>query len=122
MAKPFMLTSAPTNSFDGWFWPPFTAEPDKVRNQGCQMVYFQTKNPNLVKFWNVYAMEDVGVLYGHLVNFTAIGYNYWLFAIIHFHVLVCCSKKYLATLFGMRLRTTTLQHSGWNRSNWPYPC
>jgi hypothetical protein len=66
------------------------------------MVYFQTKNPNLGKFWNVHAMEDVGVLYGHLVNFTAIGYNYWLFAIIHFHVLVCCSKKYLATLFGMR--------------------
>jgi Leu/Phe-tRNA-protein transferase len=31
-------------------------------NQGCQMVYFQTKNPNLEKFWS--AMKDI---YGHAV-------------------------------------------------------
>jgi hypothetical protein len=34
------------------------------------MVYFQTKNPNLDKFWSL-AMEDVGVFYCHLVYFAA---------------------------------------------------
>jgi hypothetical protein len=37
--------------------------------QGCQMVYFKTKL-NLVKFWKVFAMRDVGLFYGHLVSFT----------------------------------------------------
>jgi hypothetical protein len=36
---------------------------------------FQTKNPNLGKFWRVYqAMGDVGIFYGHLVYFMAIWY------------------------------------------------
>jgi hypothetical protein len=35
------------------------------------MVYFQTKNRNLGKFWK---MEDFVVLYGHFVYFTAILY------------------------------------------------
>jgi hypothetical protein len=37
-------------------------------NQGCQMVYFQTKNPTLGKFLRVLhrAIEDVGIFYGHL--------------------------------------------------------
>jgi hypothetical protein len=38
-------------------------------SQGCQMVYFQTKNPDLGKFLEVYAIEDVGILYGRLVCF-----------------------------------------------------
>jgi hypothetical protein len=25
--------------------------------QGCQMVYFQTKNPNLCKFWRVLKLQ-----------------------------------------------------------------
>jgi hypothetical protein len=41
------------------------------RNQGCQMVHFQTKNPNSGKFL---AMTDVGILYGHLVYFMPIWY------------------------------------------------
>jgi hypothetical protein len=37
--------------------------------QGCQMVYFQTKNPNLDKFWMVVQyVEDVGIFCGHSVN------------------------------------------------------
>jgi hypothetical protein len=49
-------------------------------NQGCQMVYFQTKNPNLGKFWMalewkmlVYFMtisnilRPFGIIYGRLV-------------------------------------------------------
>jgi hypothetical protein len=52
----------------------------KKSNQGCQMVCFQTKNPNSGKFWNVlqwkmlvYFMETWSILrsfaifYGHLV-------------------------------------------------------
>jgi hypothetical protein len=40
--------------------------------QGCQMAYFQTKNPNLGKFRRAFAMKDVGIFYGHLVYFPAI--------------------------------------------------
>jgi hypothetical protein len=48
-------------------------------------------------------MEDVGILYGHLVYFKAIWCILWAFGIfyvfgIFFAVLVCCTKKNLATL------------------------
>jgi hypothetical protein len=43
------------------------------RNQGCQMVYFQTKNPNVGKFWSVLGrLENVGIFYGHLEYFVNI--------------------------------------------------
>jgi hypothetical protein len=71
--------------------------------QGCQMVYFQTKSPNLGKFWRVlqwkmlvYFMSvwnislPFAILYGHLVHFLLIWYI--------FSVLVCSSKSNLATL------------------------
>jgi hypothetical protein len=45
------------------------------------------------------AVEDDGVFL-HLVYFTAIWYN--LFGIL-FPVLVCCTKKNLATLFEMEV-------------------
>jgi hypothetical protein len=36
--------------------------------QGCQIVYFQTRNINFGEFWRVLlSMEDVGIFYGHLV-------------------------------------------------------
>jgi hypothetical protein len=72
-------------------------------NQGCQMVYFQTKNPNLGKFlsaldgkmliyfeaiWNI--LQTFGIFYGHLLHFVFI----WSF----FPVLVSCTKNNLATL------------------------
>jgi hypothetical protein len=58
----------------------------KRRNQGCQMVYFQTKNPNLGKYWSdldwkmlIYFMavcnilRALGILYNdHLVQFVPI--------------------------------------------------
>jgi hypothetical protein len=67
--------------------------------QGCQMAYFQTKNPNLGKFWSVCK------LYGHLVYtynfhfvyFMAVWLILWTIWYI-FPVLVCCTKKNLATL------------------------
>jgi hypothetical protein len=50
-------------------------------------------------------MEDVGIVYEHLVNFTANWYTLWTFGIfcstyfgIFFPVLVCCTMKNLATL------------------------
>jgi hypothetical protein len=33
--------------------------------QGCQMVYLQTKNRNLDKFWR----ENVEIFYGHLTDY-----------------------------------------------------
>jgi hypothetical protein len=67
--------------------------PDRTRmftytltsNQGCQMVNFQTKNPNLGKFSRVlqckmlvyfmsiwYLLQPFGVFYGHLFHFRVI--------------------------------------------------
>jgi hypothetical protein len=34
--------------------------------QGCQMVYFQTKNPNLGKFFEGLRLENVDIYYVHL--------------------------------------------------------
>jgi hypothetical protein len=54
------------------------------RGQGCQMVCFQTKNPNLSKFWRVLQWNRyVGIFYGHLVHFTDFCYNLWTFGIVH---------------------------------------
>jgi hypothetical protein len=49
-------------------------------------------------------MENDGIFYVHLVNFTAIGNILWPFGVfcghlvLFFPVLVCCTKKNLATL------------------------
>jgi hypothetical protein len=48
-------------------------------------------------------MEDVGIFYVHFVYFTAIWYIFRLFG-IYFPVLVCCSKKNLATLIRSQCR------------------
>jgi hypothetical protein len=69
-------------------------------DQGCKMVYFQTKNPNLGKIWRVnrrcldifstwYILQSFGMSYGHLVYFLVIWYV--------FPVFVCSSKKNLST-------------------------
>jgi hypothetical protein len=60
--------------------------------QGCQMSYFQAKNPSLGKFWRelqwkmlVYFMaiwsilQPFGIFCGHLVYFTAIWSILWPF-------------------------------------------
>jgi hypothetical protein len=64
--------------------------------QGCQMVCFQTKNPNLGKFWRVlqwkmmvYFIDTWSILrsfiifYGHLVQFVAIWYIFSGFGIFY---------------------------------------
>jgi hypothetical protein len=49
--------------------------------QGCQMVCFQIKNPNLGKFWR--AFVNIGIFYDHLEYFIAIWYNFWPFGIVY---------------------------------------
>jgi hypothetical protein len=71
--------------------------------QGCQIVYFQTKNPNLGQFcralhWKMLTyfmaigniLPTFVILYDHLVQFMFIWYI--------FPILISCSKKNLATL------------------------
>jgi hypothetical protein len=64
------------------------------------MVYFQTKNPNLGKFWTVlqwkilvYFMSIWSILWAFDVWY---GHGYLVYT--YFPVLVCCTKKNLATL------------------------
>jgi hypothetical protein len=84
---------------------PFLCQQVRFRNQGCQMAYFLTKNPNLGKFWRVLQfkmsaiwsiLRPFGIFCGHLIYFIFIWYA--------FPVLVCCATKNLATLFRIRLR------------------
>jgi hypothetical protein len=72
--------------------------------QGCQMIYFQTRNPNLGKFWRflqwkmlVYFM-DIWSIYGRLIYFIAIWHSSWPFCKFFPRYVVCCIKKNLATL------------------------
>jgi hypothetical protein len=69
-------------------------------DQCCQMVYFQTKNPNLGKFWKVLQWKMyIGIFYGRSVYFTAKWYILWPFGtfcghlVYFFPVLVCCTEK-----------------------------
>jgi hypothetical protein len=72
----------------------------------CQMVYFRTENSVLGKFWRVLQWKLlVCVSYGNLVHFKAVWYIIRPFVLVHllvilniFSVLVCCSKKNLATV------------------------
>jgi hypothetical protein len=57
--------------------------------QCCQMVYFQTQNPNLGKFWNVLQLRMLLLL----PLCSTLRQN----GIFYFH-LVCCTEKNLATL------------------------
>jgi hypothetical protein len=63
--------------------------------QGCQMVYFQTKNPNLGNYWSaldwntlVYftavwsTLRIFGILFGDLVHFVFIWYIFSSFGIM----------------------------------------
>jgi hypothetical protein len=69
--------------------------------QGCQMVFFKTKNQNLGKFWTVFKWKmwvnfnDIWPIYCYLEYLVAILYILWSFWYI-FPVLVCCTKKNLA--------------------------
>jgi hypothetical protein len=78
--------------------------------QDCQMVHLHTENTNferrwIVQFWYTY-FWPFGVFSGYLVYFMPIWYILWSFGTF-FHVLVCCTKKNLATLpWGMNVLLT----------------
>jgi hypothetical protein len=72
-------------------------------DQGCQMVYFETKNPTLGKFWRALdgkmlqyliaiwnILRTLGICHDLLVHFVFMWYI--------FPVLVSCAKKNLVTL------------------------
>jgi hypothetical protein len=110
----FFFTGQPLTSFDRGEWKvvrpqrmgPSPSVPSLERKtllQGCQMVCFQTKNPNFGKFcrvlqWKILVyfmtiwsiLRPFGIFYGHLVYFAVIWYI--------FPVFVFCTKKNLATL------------------------
>jgi hypothetical protein len=62
--------------------------------------YFQTKNPDLGKFWRILhsycILWPLGLFYGRFVYFATIWYI--LCAVIWLLPPVCCIKKNLATL------------------------
>jgi hypothetical protein len=72
-------------------------------SQGCQMVYFQTKNLNLGKFWRALERKmllnymTIWIFFGHLVYFMAIWYSLYSFGIF-FPFWYVWTKKNLATL------------------------
>jgi hypothetical protein len=74
----------------------FSFKPREGPRQGCQMVSFQTKNPNLGKFWRAldrkklkYLMAIWNILltfkifYDHLVHFVFIWYIFPGFGIMY---------------------------------------
>jgi hypothetical protein len=69
-----------------------------ILEQGCQMVCFQTKNPNLSKFCGVLLRKILVYFMANWKYFVAIWYILWYFGIIS-PVLVFWTKKNLATLF-----------------------
>jgi hypothetical protein len=60
------------------------------------MAYFQTKNQNLGNF-NGLAIEDISLFCSYFVYFMAIWFSLCLFG-VNIPILVCCTKKNLATL------------------------
>jgi hypothetical protein len=76
----------------------------KETYQGCQMVYFQTKNPNLGKFWRTLEWKKVGI-FMNTWNITAIFYNVWPFGIV-------CGHLVYFSQFGMLVPRKIWQH--WN--------
>jgi hypothetical protein len=52
----------------------------RIESQGCQMVYFQTQNPNLGKFFRAVEWNRmVHSIPTHLEYITTIRYILWLF-------------------------------------------
>jgi hypothetical protein len=77
------------------------------------MVYFQTKNPNLCHFWRVFQWKMLIYFMDIWSIFAAIWYTLRTFGIvcgnlvIFSPVLVCCTKKNLATLVNEKLEVPT---------------
>jgi hypothetical protein len=95
----------------------------QISRLGCQMLYFQTKNQKLGKFWRALdckiwidfeaiwnILRTFGTFYGHLVHVVFIWYI--------FPVLVSWTKKNLATLFrGMPSSSSSRQNVELNQGD-----
>jgi hypothetical protein len=56
-----------------------------TKEQGCQMVGFQNKNPNLGQSWRVLArLENVYIFYGHLEYFFIWRFGIFYDPLVHF--------------------------------------
>jgi hypothetical protein len=72
---PFFKKQVPPSIDQRWKRQPMR------RKQGCQMAYFQPKNPNLGKFWRFlkwrccYILCPFGTFYSNLVYFMPIWYT-----------------------------------------------
>jgi hypothetical protein len=93
-------------------------DPPTYQNQGCRMVYFQTKNSNLGKFLEDLAMDDVGIFNGLVLYFTAIWYILWAFCVIYLHRVILyifsCVWKDLVYLHNQRfLCCSVLRCAAW---------
>jgi hypothetical protein len=62
--------------------------------QGCQMVCFQTKNPNLGKFWRVLQWKK-------MVYFTDTWSSLWSFVIFYGHLEKLLVIWYILSRFGI---------------------
>jgi hypothetical protein len=73
------------------------------------MVYFHTKIPNLEIYFEGLGIENVGICYGHWEYFTTLCYDRLIYFVVDwyiFPVLVCCTKRNLATLVSRPFKTT----------------
>jgi hypothetical protein len=77
------------------------SDPFSARDQGCQMAYFQTRNPDLGKFWRILQWK----MLIYLMTIWSIIRQFNLFVVcilmVVWHIftlLVCCANKNLATL------------------------
>jgi hypothetical protein len=70
----FLACSSPRSSFPVHFFFFFAAKSSRSdRKQGCQIVYFRTKSPDLGKLWKaLYWKKSIYVFNGHLEYFTDI--------------------------------------------------
>jgi hypothetical protein len=95
--QPKVNTKSIESHFFCIFHLPICQAPFRTPSQGCQMVYFHTKNPNL----GIFCRASEWKLYVYFMTiwsiFAAILYILWPLA-LYFSVVVCCTIKNLATL------------------------
>jgi hypothetical protein len=76
----------------------FSTGRSSTEEQGCQMVYFHTKNFNFGTFWRVLECKLLAYFYDHLEYFTTIWYILWPLGIVCVHLVLI----YRFGMFGPR--------------------
>jgi hypothetical protein len=100
-------------------------------DQGCQMVYFQTKNPNFGKFLRALELK-MWVYFTTIWNIYSIWYNLWPFGIVcgdlvnfsHFGIFgrrkiwQPCLRSYIPR-YNKKWCLASYRLLRWNRPRWP---